>query len=110
MSELERDAQLGKAMRDLANIQSELQRRRIQATELGDKFELLAKLLRENPRDIFFTTDSIPAAEFSRHKQVFDASEIDGSVVQDIAQMIRTLQEREKEMQKRLEQLGHSPA
>jgi hypothetical protein len=110
MSESERDAQLGKAVRDHENIKSELQRRTVQAAELGDRFELLGKYLREYPRDIFFTTDSIPGSEFSQHKHVFDVSEIDGGVVQQIAQMIRTLQGREKEARRRLQQLGHSPA
>jgi hypothetical protein len=109
MSESERDAQLGKAVRDHENIKSELQRRTVQAAELADRFELLAKHLRESPRDIFFVSDSIPGSEFSRHKHVFDVSEIDGNVVQQIAQMIRTLQDREKEARKRLQQLGHSP-
>ncbi len=110
MSDTEKDAQLGKAIRDHTTVKEELQRRMVQAAELGEEFALLASYLCESPRDIFFTADSIPGVEFARHKHVFDLAHIDGSVVQKIAQMIRTLQDREKETRRRLEQLGHPPA
>lgn len=107
MSESEQDAQLGKAMRDLASVRDELRRRTVQASQLADKLDELAKMLKENPRDVFFSTDSIPAAEYSRHKAIFEIGDIDGEAVQQVAGMIRKLEAREKELERRLADLGY---
>lgn len=107
MSELEQDAQLGKTMRDLANVRDELRRRRVQASQIADTLDELSKLLRDNPAGIFFVTDSIPGSQYGSHKTAFETESLDGAVIQSIAGMIRKLEEREKELERRLAELGY---
>jgi hypothetical protein len=108
MSDRDRDAQFGKDVRDLENIRSQLETRKSQAAEAADSFEKLIKMLRENPRDIFFTDDSVPGAEFSRHTCVFDASEIEVAGIQKLVHLIRTLEEKEKQLTAKLALLGYN--
>jgi len=107
MTESEQDAQLGKAMRDLANVRDELRRRRVQASQIADRLEELSRILKSNPSDVFFSTDSIPSSEYSRHGTIFEVEEIDGNSIQAVVNMVRKLELKEKEMERRLADLGY---